>query len=1056
MKTPSPALTLALALAVAACSPAPPPDDDGLPPTVATVAFDGLLLMQDIGPRDTTIHLFDPNTGATSTPQVLFNGPREAQRTTSPDGRHVAWFAEDGLLRIARPVLGPDGPELEVIHQASALGGAFTWGDDGALYTLLDRIDLTTGAVSSCTPSHPLVPVPLRYLPGSRDHFCTVDNDTLLRFRDGQPAGTVQGHGEPSPDGQFLRPSLHLPSGVQRTYERTETGPYQAFDPLTLPDGRLLHVPSGAHGEIVVEFFVGLETAHSREYVDTMPPDGRAQDPAAIYASGVVDHDGTRWNIEKALLPYFDVGAGRRYEPLFVRADGQSVVYSVRSHVVEVQKVGVGAGEDVNLAEIPVDSALVEVFADGTSRGFLTSATGKSAVVLGGYAPDDYTLRHRASRISLDRGDGDWLVPGWWRDSLGHLRPAVWGYRDALPVVLDGITNTRTDALPMFSPDGDWLLGVHDTEVIGAPWLVCLHSLAGADSGCITQPRGGTPIAVVGQGLASGLPTSAARPLILGVSRVAAPPGGELVVYGARLGDTGSLHVGDATVAPGDILAWNDHHVRFRVTAALPTVGRLRVVTAHGETGGRAFHVGRSGQVLTPFDGAETGSISLLQGLNFVDLGDLGLHDTFTGNPNASTLRIVPEARQPDGRFALFAGDEVGAHLVEVQSGPYSRVFELVVGDGLADPSRWQPVVPYALGDAHNLAFVTLAGDLIERTQGTHPMLASRFTLGQLPMRSPVRGATGRDIPEFFRYDDGHTFVSLGYQQTPLVYPGWPMRRLLGFTSPSGQWGAAQYADSPQVYLPNYHRHFAVDGDTLLTVGYDPNGESGAAYTFSRDGGATLEPTQLAPPELVPTTSAFMEPITVRAAAGTFFLVFEVALNAPEAVAVHAITHAGDVQPDVIALPPGASLSGYSRPSTDRVLEASEGGRVLLHFSGTHTMALVDFDDPVPAWTVVPAAADAGQVKSFTHDPATGDVLALRLDGTLARATRAGGWRDWAPLDLGVDLGVPIDVVPQAVGKLPNGRWVVLARWLEAGSAAAGPLGTPSFIGASGWLLGPQ
>jgi hypothetical protein len=1053
------ALALALTTAVA-CDASPDTDADAPSRLVSAVTFDGFIVLEEVGPREKIISIFDPNTGKSSEGQAVLH------RAISPDGRHLAWFATDGQLVIARPtrVGGLDGlmggaPTLEILHRLTAIQSPIRWVDDTALVTDFSRVDITTGVIRTCQDETqfqlPIVPVL-----GTDDHLCAIGNSTLHRYVDGAFAGSMQGSGTLSPDGQFLGHSLHVPSGVLVNGLSDAFPLANTYNRFPIADGREILLPGGGHGEVVYVEFSGLETVFKRGFVDAMPLDGRALDYAQIYTSGIIDHDDTRWNIEKALRPWFDKGKGRRYRPLFVRPDGASAIYSVISHVVELDFVGENVGQEPSLAEIFVASALVEVFPDGTSRGFLTSETAHDAVVLGSDGLHDQGLHHGASSRHVDLGTTDWLVPGYRRDSLGSLREAMWGYRNGRPIVIDGHAKESAGAPSIISPDGRWLIGVGDPAIVGDKQPICLRDLTDGPARCVAPGRAGYPIGVVGQGYHTTF--ADAPPLLLGLSRIAAPIGSIVDIYGAHFGETGdsgTLEVGSTTLPSTDILSWSPHRIRIRLTTTT-SPGLVRITTPHGTTSGRAIHLGTSPSATPPFAGVPLRRFALGQGVNYVDLGDLGAPGgtsaDFSGNTNAPTVRLTPETRLPDGRFALVStGGDDEPFTVTVRSGVFSRILDFVLQDRLAADDGWQLVLPHSLNEDRFPRLMTLAGDLVERSQGVHPKLENRFSLASLPNRNPVGGATGQEVTEYYRTDGDDTYVSLGYQNVQLRYPGWPMRKLLGFTAANGTWGVAQYATTPQLTLPNYHRHFAVDGDTLLVVGADPNGTGGPHYALSHDGGVTLGPGTFTPQGVLPTTSALVEPIAVHATTGTFFLVFEIPLDSIELLGVHAITPSGAFEADVIDAPPNTNLSGYSRIDHGPLAQVTDGGRVLVHFGSTNTLMLADFDaDPSEwAWTTVPSAADAGQIRSFYHDPSTDDVIAIRMDGTLSRATRAGAWADWSPLDLQIDLGIPIEVHPMVVGKLPDGRWAVNGRWLAPSPSAPN---TPSVYGPAGWLIGPR
>ena len=161
------------------------------------------------------------------------------------------------------------------------------------------------------------------------------------------------------------------------------------------------------------------------------------------------------------------------------------------------------------------------------------------------------------------------------------------------------------------------------------------------------------------------------------------------------------------------------------------------------------------------------------------------------------------------------------------------------------------------------------------------------------------------------------------------------------------------------------------------------------------------------------------------------------------------LAHWGAFTANVTPVPPDAVLNGGGMVRDAPTSVETAGGLVLMHYSKTHTLVRADFDTAA-SWSVAPAAADQKHVRSLYRDPAHDDVYAVSDDGSVQKATLAGGWNDWAPVDLGIDLGPRLQVMPRAVGKLPDARWFVLATLIPDGSQV------PTSLLPSAWLVGPQ
>ncbi|MFO0751074.1 MAG: hypothetical protein U1F43_36175 [Myxococcota bacterium] len=658
-----------------------------------------------------------------------------------------------------------------------------------------------------------------------------------------------------------------------------------------------------------------------------------------------------------------------------------------------------------------MESALVEIRRDGTSRGFKTSSVADRFAYL------DLTSL-------LDLGNGDWFASGSVALPNAGTHGAWLGYR--------GGKATAIMDSGMATPDGRWLYGVREATATAGP-MHCFRDLHGdLAARCFPQANLGRPIGFMAQGLDPAHASDA--PIVLGASRVAAWPGASVVVFGAHLGTSGTLTVGDVAVPAGDITAWSDRAITFTMSAALPESGRIGVTTAAGKGGAdRALWLHRTVLAATPFDALTRAPIELGQGLNVIDLGVAGLD---------AGGQQMPFAAAPDGvagHYVVFsqgAATPTDLDLTLALDG-YQHGLRVVLADHLADATKWQPVVSSGFDPTSQLVeFVNIAGELVERSNGGHLMVGPHLTLAQV---SPK-------VPELLRPGVGGTWTSTS-PGGPAAYPPWSVRLLTSFDGVAGQWGTPVFAATPTIQLPNFFRGVAADGQLMLFTGGDPLGAAGGAYIMSQDGGATLGATIAVASDLLSAGGALEEPLYVPAQS-PFFLVFEASYGAPQVFGMHAIDRAGAFTPDVIDVPPDAQLAGgtlLSAPLTTATL----GGKVLLHFA-THTLVMADFDAADPAWTILPSAADRGHVRGFWEDPASHDLWTVKDDGTVLRATAAGGWSDFAVVDLGIALAATTRVVPAAVAKLADGRMPRSTTRRRAPGADA-----PSVAGRAAWLVSP-
>lgn len=1016
---------LVAALTLAACAPAQEKGGpDGPPKSTDRVAMDGFLVMfrQSGGAGPSAIHLVDPTTGTTG--KFEFYLASDPAIAISPDGQRIAWNGpyENGYtpVHVAEAAIEDGAPTLHIVRDFPTVSVTqLAWSPDGdRLYSRDLWMNPSTGEVQPCAPqdARPLHDHdnPIAAFPGNR-YLCNTMDELN---EDGRLVATGVHGGSPSADGQFLNHTLHIPSGTVRPW-----APESDYEPrwagsephLPLPDGRFVVLPVGKHGTYVLEKDGGWTTLYERVTSTTLPLDGALYDYQPIFTSGQFKPLDETWKMKDALSPWFDKGEGRSYQVLGLTADGTRAIYAVNSSVIQ---------QDNQTPSVPVlyeslvSSALVEIAEDGTSRGFLTEEiTGGQPAYLSGA-----TL--------MDLGDGDWLVSAKVSASEGTEETFI-GYAGGKPVkysVASGI-----------SPDGKWLYGLASTT--SGP-QICLRRRSDAGPRCFPQAAQGTLLGVMGQGAHTEYAGDA--PLLTGLSRSAAWPGASVTLFGSHFGGSGTVRVGEVEVPSGDVTSWTEHAITFTMSAALPLQGRVRVTTSAG-TGGDdcGFFLHRTQLVDTPFDHLKSDHLVLKQGLNALDLGEL---DAFT--PLTGPVALSPAARDDRGRYVVFSEGTDAASTTDVilTSGAYTHALRFSLEPGIADETRWQPFMPTSVSDdAKGMGFVTLAGEPVERSTQTEPLLGTRATL--LPIAARAYPDIGRAMPDFWRTDGATTWVSNG-SHASTAPSGWKVNILTGFTEVNGQ-GVPAYAPTPQIQLPTFFQGVAAHGDLVLMTGSDPLGTRASAFLFSTDGGQTQGTVQLVPTSVLPSGGALREPVYVDAAT-PFFLVLEA--SGSTVLGVHAIAPDATLTPHITPVPTDALLTGNTARDLTTHVETHKG-RVLIHFVATGTLVWADFDAE-PAWSVVPSAADARHVRGFYRDPANDDIYAVRDDGTIRRATAAGKWNDWTTFDPGFDLALPTHVIPYALGKTPGGRWVALAQLFDGSPGAAAD--APSPLGRAAWLVGPK
>ena len=1008
-----------------------PGDTSNGPPTggisdVETVAVDGFVVLVD----HQSVQLFDPSTGKFSEFYFTDGGDSDPGKKVaiSPDGAHIAWVNQAGVL-IGEVILFEGGPAVGLVHQLNNadLGDDPTnwvrWSYDGTrVFYNSGAIDPVSGAIFHCDFGDNTAGLSV---PGGHTFVCGSDpqlfTDDVALAQNVSPLLSA--------DGQLAGVNTHIPTGTQLV----NTDPFYAED-LGEPTltGDFARFPGASDGDYVVAEAAGaggFVTVYRVEQADYVPPVVTSFDPGVAFTTGQ-SVSRTSWPLGDVFLPYFTDGAGRAARFRALSADGSKAYYAVNSWIIERDEIG------NSFYETPVEAALVEINQNGDSRGFRGAALGFKSL-----GPNrDEALTGRLGR-AVDLGDDDVLVAlfsgfpgaGSW---VGWLDGEPWTARD----------------IGVMSTDGRWFAGTRAAEV-DAPAAICLSEVKrGAKTLCIPRENYQTyAFGWAGYGLKDEHASDA--PKVLSLSQTAAYDGAQVTVFGVRFGTSGTLAVGGLPVPASAIVSWEDRRIVFRMAASLPEAGAVVVEAATGSSeGGRRYWLHRTDRITTPFDALVQGEITLGQGLNVVDLGDLDITST-------RDIHFNPDTRLDDGQYVVFSDggpqEPETRRSVKLEIDGYSNALSFRTEDRLADPALWQLVNRLDRAGANpGSAFVHIAGALVNVLYaGALPYASDggRVVLGN--PSSPIPGTASHNwgIPAFWRErpDGESAWVRLkvnNYSAMMLLQTGWSFE---------GNQGAIPlHADQPRT-LMNHLEGVEGAGSTVVATGADPLGEGGAAFALSSDGGVTFAPHTAVGPTLGRTDTRLREPIRVEADAGTFFLVMESPNNAPGLDGVHAIQLDGTFIPNIAEVPPG-NLGGGLSLSKLNLQYAVKGGEVLLYFPPAATLVRADFDAAAPAsgqyaWETLPGSDLAGRVVSFYNEPGTDEVIVVLDDGAVLHAD--ADWTTWTPLTFDVDLALPTVVQPTAVSRLPDGRWLISAKLFDARPGVAA--GTHSPLGTQGLLVSP-
>jgi hypothetical protein len=950
---------LALASFLIACDANDPAGPNTVPEVADGVAVDAFIVMTHPGGG---IHIVDPATGkASASLPAYYSDPVSAIEdgvAIAPDGQHIAWIKALGTVAVGVAKVVDGAPVLEVVKEyPDVTYQGVKWSPDGdRLVTTHAIIDPVTDRIVFCPDDDPTgSPIVLNetmvVFPGGYRYICP---DGLNLYDDGAFVGHAgDASGISTADGQLFGLDFHQPSATNATAPLETDVLWQRGDlpHLMLPDGKTL-VPPGDAGATA--------------------DDGYVYDLPAIFTSRVWARSASdRWYMKEALDPFLHVADTRHWDPLSLVDNGRAVVFSIVSQIVIP-----GTPPEY----IDSETAVVEVTRDGEPRGFFTSPL-----------MDDETFIRLTDTV-YDLVGEDWLVAGWTSKDNGQ-EPHLVGYVDG--------RQTHYRGFDTLTPDGRWFYGFQRYATNpNEGGQHCFYERARDRATCFLQVSQGRPIGLMGAGVKAAHAEDA--PAVSGVSRSAAWTGAEVVVFGAHFGSTGTLTVGGEAA---ETVSWSPNQIRFRMPAK---GGVVAVSNAQGTSGHRDFHVGLSTRMATPFEGMTTSEVTVGQGVNLLDLGDVAL-DGAAFLPVGDRYAFVSAGASPPA-----------TRDIALASGGTTRALRVHETSDSADASRWQPVSQEAINDGRDPYLADVGGLLVEVRQGRVPRFdGARVVVDGVDPRIFFGGGNERGLPDFWRNVPGGAFTASRFAEN--TGAAWSLRFLERWESTLFGWRPV-YAASPRATMPLGTRAVAASGDTVLTTGF---GTVGGGFQLSQDGGLTFTPYD------APTTFPLREPLAVEAAT-PFFLVLE-ADYAATGVKVHAVAHDGTFTSDVWPAMPAASLS--QDPAAPTWVEvAQHAGKVALFFTRTSSL-----HSGVVGGDTGPAVLSA--VRSIHQEGA--DLYAVMIDGSIQRSS---DWRTFTPVDLGLTLALPTTVLPYALAKL-EGRWLVLAKLFDGAE--------PSPIGRAALLVGP-
>lgn len=1016
-------------------------EEPGSTNLVESVELDGFLLVM----ASDGLRLLDPESGKVSAESLGLSGePNPSNHfSVSPNGRQIASVAKDGSLVIADITFENGTPGFEIVRQLEGDNyGRPRYTPDGLrILTTNVAVDPATGDTWPCIgpsarPSgnwYPLAP-----LPGGHRYVCPEAGQLK---DDGDVLASDVAANAVTADGQFADVGVHVPSGSLRKLETFGSfdGAFALDTRAQLADGGFVSLYGSASGQGVAEEAANFVTVYKRVPIENEQRDGALFDIKEPFASGDWSKAKTaEWPMQRAGFPLLTEGDGRTTRPLGASEDEQFAFYASSAWRIDQDKYTNALHETV------VESGFSVVDRDGNAKSFRTTSLGDVALLAGIDRDVEGAVLFQPELLQdrrlVDFGDGNMLAPV----TGNGLASNGWGgYLDGKPYLVQQAGR--------MSRDGRWFF-IAGTALSASNQPQCLMQVGSTAKKCISTSLGGTPVGIVGYGLKAAHRDDA--PEILATSRSAAWPGSSVTVFGAHFGESGTLRIGDAAVADGDIEEWADDHVTFSVTSDSPKSGRLSVETEHGKGGtGRAFWFHRSRLVETPFDAIHVGRVELGQGLNVVNLGDYEADDAAgPADPNAV---LSSRTRLESGEYVIYSpgsAEPVQSEL-SLSSGGFSHTVYFELQNRSADDTKWQLVQPSGIVDlaAQYPSFRKIAGDLIELGSGQHPVVSERVELRSFAPRIPSTVAAAYGSPDFFREraDDESALVL-----NEITATGRAFNEVLSWDADANGWGAPEFAATPKGNFIQFIRGVEAAGQVVVATGSDLLGTGKAGFQLSNDGGATFGAMTLVDAETGNAQSSLLEPIRVEAESGVFFLVLE-SLGVGDVLGVHAISTDGTFTPAVAEAPAEARLPAGLAPPKAPLDYVNVGGKLLLLFPVSHTLYGTDFDGgaETKAWTALPSAAAAGHVLNLWHDKKEARVFSVLDDGTVLSASD-DAFDDpaaWEEVDLGIELALPTAVQPLAVSRLDDGRWFVLASTNDARKPAE-----RSPFGNSAYLLGPK
>jgi hypothetical protein len=601
-------LAVASLLVLAACPPSgADAPDSGVTVSVKSVDVGGLILYVAGLPGSRTsmgFGLLSPRTGK-ATPalrEVIADGAR-VMAAGSPDGRTLAWLDGASVLHVATMALDGDGAptltEQRTLPMRGSRALAFTdWGDR----VVSDEAFANPGpdgGVAACPESrHPPAVAPNgRAWVGDCKRVGTLFDDlTPTLVMPGAPSLEL------SADGQWVLggPPLFLP---ERTVATKTNTPSTVSSPEgnAAPDGVVSTPSFGLDGKRVAQVFIELKSVYRVEDATVVPAPRPRSTPAAMFEGRGPGTEPPGPTPSLNRLPPSD---GRGWNSLGVLPDGSAEVWWLVGWDItttprgEPQQTPRWSGfQVISRVDGRVTNTLDFSLSGSCVRDAPPQAYGERPRGLVMLGDDGWACSGEDAAGSV--GDQTFVVstPGTWRGLVKGVR-AEWG-----------------TAGQVLTTDGRAAVGANGATE-GQGTALCFTSFSGGPRRCLELPelKQAEPMLSVGHAVA---PASGEQASVAWVSHRGAYPGQEVRVFGNRFGASGTLRLGDVAVPAADIVSWSDEEVRFRMPAAAPAVGRVRVDAGRGsDDGARGFFVWKTQRWSGPLGSVPQATMTLHQGLS--------------------------------------------------------------------------------------------------------------------------------------------------------------------------------------------------------------------------------------------------------------------------------------------------------------------------------------------------------------------------------------------------------------------------------------------------------